>query len=93
LEGTEITSVQEQTAQQISDAINHYGLHEKEVAKILTNQHPTLQQNFMNIATAFIVEMSKKTYADGRNRASVDKAKRIVSNMTYEDQEGQCPFI
>ena len=84
---------QEQIAQKISDAINTFGLHEKEVAKILANKHPTLQQNFMNIATAFILEMSKKKYADGRNQASVEKAKRIVSKIKYEDMEGQCPFI
>jgi len=83
----------EEIAQKISDAMNTFGLREKEVAKILANEHPTLQQNFMNIATAFIVEMSKKNYANGRNQCSVDKAKRIVSKMEYEDQEGQCPFI
>ena len=84
---------QKQIALKISNAINTFGLREKEVAKILANEHPTLQQNFMNIATAFIVEMSKKNYADGRNKASVEKAKRIISIMTREDKEGQCPFI
>ena len=84
---------QEQIARKISDAINTFGLREKQIAKLLANEHPTLQQNFMNIATAFIIEMSRKIYADGRNQASVDKAKRIVAGMEYEDIEGQCPFI
>jgi hypothetical protein len=32
-------------------------------------------------------------YTDLRNQSSVDKAKRIVDNMSYEDKEGLCPFI
>jgi hypothetical protein len=83
----------EEVARKISDTINSLGLREDEVAKLLANEHPTLQQQFMNIAVHFIVEMSKKASCDQRNFCSVEKAKRIVKNMDYTDINGECPFL
>jgi len=83
-----------ETAQKIIGAINDCCMKPKQVAKLLANEHPTHQQQFMNVAVAFIVEMAREgKYVDLRNQCSVDKAKRIVSNMEYEDKEGMCPFI
>lgn len=78
----------------IETCINNVGFLPKQTANELTHMHPTLQQEFFNLAVAFVVEMSKKEdYGDLRNSASIAKAKRIVSAMTYEDKEGLCPFI
>jgi hypothetical protein len=85
--------VNEETAKKILSAINVMGLNEKEIAESIANDHPTLQQTFMNICIGFINAESKKTYADGRNQATVDLAKKIVSHLDYEDVEGRLPFI
>lgn len=80
-------------AETIERSINTMSISPKQVAKELATMHPTLQQTFMNIAVQFIREMSQKTYADGRNEASVELAKKIMANLDYEDKEGLLPFI
>ncbi len=69
------------------------GIDHKKVARHLANDHPTLQQTFMNIAVQFIREMSTKTYVDLRNQYSVKLAKKIMDNLEYEDKEGILPLI
>lgn len=47
------------------------------LAQELTADHPTLQQRKMVLVCSFIQKMSEKS-PDGRNEASVQKAKRLV---------------
>lgn len=55
-------------ASQITDALNVMTLKPKEVAKDLCREHRTLQQNFMDVAIAFIKEAAKDNYGwDDRN--------------------------
>lgn len=72
-------------ANQISDAINHFG-DQKKVAEILANNHPTLQQSFMRLVIYFIEEMSKKNSTDARNEASANLARMLMPYI--KDKEG-----
>lgn len=85
--------INQDIAREISNLINVMGIDHKKVARHLANDHPTLQQTFMNIAVQFIREMSTKTYVDLRNQYSVKLAKKIMDNLEYEDKEGILPLI
>lgn len=65
----------------ISDWVNNFGFPDDEIAKKMATDHPTLQQSFMRLCLKFIKEMSEKTYYDGRNKASVEKAKKIMEAL------------
>jgi hypothetical protein len=88
-----LDKINQDIAREISNLINVMGIDHKKVARHLANDHPTLQQTFMNIAVQFIREMSTKTYVDLRNQYSVKLAKKIMDNLEYEDKEGILPLI
>jgi hypothetical protein len=44
----------------------------------LANDHPTLQQNKMRLACAFIEAMAAKPYVDARNETSHETAKAMI---------------
>lgn len=65
----------------VVDMVNDMNFRDEELAEKMANTHPTLQQNFMRFVLKFISKMSKKMFVDDRNRASVEKAKQIMSAM------------
>lgn len=69
----------------ISMLLNNMTFNEKAVAKMLANQHPTLQQNTMRLAVAFISEMAQKEYTDLRNEASVQFAQKVDQQICRDD--------
>jgi len=85
----------------ISDTCNTMNLRElRELGKKLAEMHPTLQQNFMRVVTAFIEAQSKKVtegYYDDRNRATVELASLAMSRWKDSrycyDGEIHLPFI
>ena len=75
----------------IESVLNNMGFNEPEVAKLLANTHPTLQQRFMSLVAEFIHQQALKTYSDGRNEATV-KVCRILSKKMIEEN-AFFPFI
>jgi hypothetical protein len=75
----------EDAAEIISMILNNMSFNEKAAAKVLANQHPTLQQNAMRLVVAFISEMAQKDYSDDRNEASVKFAQRVDQEMCRDD--------
>jgi len=65
-------------ADKFSRFVNGMGRRDDAVVKMMANDHPTLQQNYMRFFLLFCEEMTKKTYADARNEASVKLAKEVV---------------
>ena len=49
-----------------------------ELAKLMVQDHRTLQQSKMRLVYAFISEMAQLQYTDARNEASVNFAKRVM---------------
>lgn len=69
-----------QLADQISRFVNGAGKTEvKEVAGIMANDHPTLQQNTMKLAVTFIQNMARKSYTDARNQDSKEMAIAMIN--------------
>ena len=64
-------------AKAISSMVNDCGFDEQKVAKKMASDHPTLQQSYMRLFSAFAQNMAAKTYFDGRNQNSVEFAKSI----------------
>jgi hypothetical protein len=55
----------------ISDFVNGASMDKIEkLGQELANDHPTLQQNKMRLACAFIEAMAAKPYVDARNKTS-----------------------
>lgn len=75
----------------ISSMINNMGFNAREVAKKLSNDHPTLQQNFMRFVSEFIRAESQKEYSDARNEATVNICKKLLKLM--EDENMHLPRI
>lgn len=73
----------------ISDIINDCGFDDDAMADKLSNEHPTLQQNFMRLCRKFIKKMAEKKYYDGRNESSVKLAKKISEVIDDE----ALPFV
>lgn len=70
-------NMEKEASQKISDAINHFG-NLKEMAEILANDHPTLQQSFMRLALHFIeMEATKEYIGDLRNKATIQLSKEM----------------
>lgn len=70
----------EQLADQISNFVNRARPeHVKFLAKLMSEDHPTLQQSTMKLAVAFIQNMSRKAYTDARNQDSVDMASAMIN--------------
>lgn len=62
---------------QVEKMVNDFGFQDEELAQAMATDHPTLQQSFMRMVTQFIEKMADKTYYDGRNKASVELAKKL----------------
>ena len=68
-------------ADAVSDMVNDFAFDEEHLAKAMAKDHNTNQQNFMRLCKAFILQMAKKEYFDGRNKASVELAKSISEKL------------
>lgn len=68
-------------------AVNNFGFNPKRFAAAIPEMHPTLQQSLYRLIKECIVVMADETRRyDDRNRASHEKAKRI---MEYLKENGQ----
>ena len=75
----------------ISSMINNMGFNAREVAKKLSNDHPTLQQNFMRLVSEFIRAEAQKEHSDARNEATVEICKKLLKLM--EDENMHLSYI
>ena len=77
-----------------------------ELASLLANDHPTLQQSTMGLCLSFITEMAAKSYTDARNKDSKEHAiaalegisqmwvkKYVQSGMNQADAEKQAKLV
>ena len=62
----------------LEEMLNDTLFNPKETAKKLANMHPTLQQSFMRLATAFMQQMVDKAYVDDRNRKTQELSKKML---------------
>ena len=79
--------IEEDAANQIMRAVNSITLNEKELAKLLTNDHRTLQQNLMRVFAACLHEWSKAAEMESydlRNAQTVLLARKIVKEFKDE---------
>lgn len=76
-------------AEAVSDMVNDTSFNADALAEKMSNDHPTLQQNFMRMCVKFIKKMAEKSCYDARNKSSVLMAKQMVSNM----ENDALPFI
>ena len=66
-------------AKEISNFVNGARPAEiKELALLMSQDHPTLQQNTMGLASAFIHNMANKNYVDARNEDSKKMAQAMI---------------
>ena len=87
--------IQEKKAvNQILQSINTFADFKK-IAKLIANDHPTLQQSFMRLAMEFIRIESDKTenQYDLRNEATIKLCQLIKEKLPYEDFNGRLPLI
>lgn len=70
----------QELAAAISSFVNSSSLDKiEQLAKEMAKDHPTLQQNKMRLACAFIEEMAAKPYVDARNESSHKIAKSMIA--------------
>ena len=68
----------EDLAQEISRFVNGANNDQMEqLAELMGNDHPTLQQSKMKLACMFIEQMANKSYTDARN----EESKKIANAM------------
>ena len=90
-------SMQERVAEmkdqvdKIESLVNNFGFDAEAVAAGLRKVHPTLQQGVMRFAVAFIREMAKEGWVDGRNQNAHDLAKKLAA--VIGEDGGYLPFI
>lgn len=79
----------EELAQKLSNFVNGASATKVEqLAKLMAQDHPTLQQSKMRLACLFIEEMANKPYVDGRNESSQKTAKAMIKGYkTHARQE------
>jgi len=72
----------EQLAQEISRFVNGARDNEMEqLAELMSNDHPTLQQSKMKLACMFIEQMANKSYTDARNEQSKKVANAMINGF------------
>jgi hypothetical protein len=72
----------EELAEALSNFVNGASSDQAEkLAKLMANDHPTLQQSKMRLACLFIEEMADKSYVDGRNETSQKTAKAMIKGF------------
>ena len=80
----------EKLAEQISRFVNGASTKEvEELAKLMSNDHPTLQQSKMRLACLYVEEMANKTRVDARNESS----KKLAENMIKGHKEASIKKI
>ena len=68
----------EELAQEISRFVNGANNDQMEqLAELMANDHPTLQQSKMKLACMFVEQMANKSYTDARN----EESKKIANAM------------
>jgi hypothetical protein len=72
-------------ADTIDDILNNMSFKSEQVAKLLANMHPTLQQKFMRLCVEFIHEEATKEFFDDRNKATGKYAKMISELLKKEN--------
>ena len=75
----------------ISDFTNSFSFPDDLIANKMANEHCTIQQSFMRLCMKFIKKMSEKKYWDGRNEASVNTAKKIMT--AFDGEPFGLPFV
>ena len=75
----------------IESLVNDFAFDAEAVATGLRNTHPTLQQGVMRFAVAFIREMAKEGWVDGRNQNAHELAKKLAG--VIGEDGGYLPFI
>ena len=72
----------EELAQEISRFVNGASITQMEqLAELMANDHPTLQQSKMKLACMFIERMADKPYTDARNEDSKKVANAMVKGF------------
>lgn len=79
----------------MSDFLNNTLCDEKGFVNEIKRDHRTLQQSLFNLCLKVVKSFSEYTDYDydGRNEASVRKAKIIVKALDEADESINCPFI
>ena len=78
----------EEAAMNLSNYVNAYGYNEKEFAKCICNDHPTLQQSVIRLMIATMREMANKKYFDARNEAAVKASRIMIAALEKEKADG-----
>ena len=73
----------------ISSFVNNMGVDYEEFARLMGNEHRTLQQNFTKLCVAWLKHLSEVEYYDLRNEGSVKFAQSIKDKLT----DAQLPLI
>ena len=76
---------EQERAREISRQLNCLATDENKIGMELANDHPTLQQSAMRMVVGFLQAMKAKSYADGRNEASVELAKKLLDSVESTD--------
>jgi len=78
----------------LSDMLNDMGSSDKEeeLLMYMLHDHPTLQQKFFGLALKAVRGFAAKETFDGRNKFSVESARKIVGFLD-ENGIGGCPHI
>lgn len=78
-------------ARAIASLLNDFSFNAKEVAKEMTREHKTLQQNFTRLCVEWLKVCASDEYSfDGRNEASHEVAKVLLEG---KDELPPLPFI
>ena len=69
----------------VSGMVNDCSFEDDELAKMMANEHPTLQQNFMRFVVKLLRLMAEKPTYDLRNKHSVIAAKMMMDAIVDND--------
>ena len=78
-----------ETVSVMSNFVNGMGADYKEFARLMGNEHRTLQQNFTKLCVAWLKHLSEVEYYDLRNEGSVKFAQSIKDQL----DNAQLPLI
>ena len=85
----------EELAEALSRFVNGASSNQVEkLAKLMSEDHPTVQQSKMRLACLFVEQMANKPYVDARNETSQKTAKAMIkgfkeaSKQEVIDQDG-----
>lgn len=78
-----------ETVSVMSNFVNNMGADYKEFARLMGNEHRTLQQNFTKLCVAWLKHLAEVEYYDLRNEGSVKFAQSIKNQL----DNAQLPLI